>query len=142
MQHQFWVTKKCVLRKLGSKEDECVVSSDAELDAKLELFRSVSETCLQLQRIIDVYQERLCLLAQEENALGRYLKDSGKNERNADVGKAMSSAGKAISYVGHQRLTLRPSLVRLHHEVETFRGRAITDSRGIKNSKAAQTLIF
>ncbi|XP_044736337.1 islet cell autoantigen 1 [Chrysoperla carnea] len=129
MQHQFWVTKKCVLRKLGSKEDECVVSSDAELDAKLELFRSVSESCVQLQRIIDIFQERLCILAQEENALGRYLKESSKNERNTEVGKAMNAAGKAVAYVGHQRLALRPSLVRLHHEVETFRGRAITDSR-------------
>lgn len=72
MQHQYWVTKKSVLRKLGGKEDECIISSDAELDAKLELFKSVNDSCLQLQRVIDLYQERLCYLAQEENALGRY----------------------------------------------------------------------
>lgn len=71
MQHQYWVTKKSVLRKLGGKEDDCIISSDAELDAKLELFKSVNESCVQLQRIIDLYQERLCYLAQEENALGR-----------------------------------------------------------------------
>lgn len=71
MQHQFWVTKKSVLRKLGGKEDECIVASDAELDAKLELFRSISDSCIQLQRVIDLYQERLCVLAQEENALGK-----------------------------------------------------------------------
>lgn len=70
MQHQYWVTKKSVLRKLGGKEDECVVASDAELDAKLELFRSISDSCIQLQKVIDLYQERLCYLAQEENALG------------------------------------------------------------------------
>lgn len=54
------MTKQTVFRKLGKKEDECIVASDAELDAKLELFRSIQETCLDLQRIIDKYQERLC----------------------------------------------------------------------------------
>lgn len=129
MQHQYWVTKKCVLQKFGSKEDECVVSSDAELDAKLELFRSVADTCLQLQRAIDIYQERICNLAQEENTLGRYLKEAGKNEKNTNAGQLMMTAGKALAYSGHQRLTLRSPLIRLHHEVETFRGRAISDSK-------------
>lgn len=129
MQHQYWVTKKTVSRKFGGKEDECIIASDAELDAKLELFRSISESCVQLQRVIDLYQERLCYLAQEENALGRYLKECGKNEKNISAGQIMSTAGKALAYTGHQRLTIRPPLVRLHHEVETFRGRAVSDTR-------------
>lgn len=123
------MTKKSVSRKFGRKEDECIVSSDAELDAKLELFRSISESCVQLQRVIDLYQERLCYLAQEENALGRYLKECGKNEKNSSAGHIMSTSGKSLAYVGHQRLTIRPPLVRLHHEVETFRGRAVSDTR-------------
>lgn len=117
IQHQYWVTKKSVQRKLGGKEDECIVSSDAELDAKLELFRSISESCIHLQRTIDLYQERLCNLAQEENTLGRYMKECGKNEKNAHAGQILLTAGKAVAYMGHQRLTLNPSLVRLHHEV-------------------------
>ncbi|XP_018573535.1 islet cell autoantigen 1 [Anoplophora glabripennis] len=129
MQHQYWVTKKSVLRKLGGKEDECIVASDAELDAKLELFKSINESCNHLQRVIDLYQERLCYLAQEENALGRYLKECGKHEKNSCAGQIMSTSGKALAYTGHQRLTVRPPLVRLHHEVETFRGRAVTDTR-------------
>ena len=60
MQHHYWVTKQTVFRKFGKKEDECIVASDAELDAKLELFRSIQDSCLDLQRIIDKYQERLC----------------------------------------------------------------------------------
>lgn len=127
MQHQYWVTKKTVLRKLGSKEDECVVSSDAELDAKLELFRSISDSCILLQRVIDQYQERVCVLAQEENALGRFLKDAGKGGNGA--GKLMIAAGKGISYSGQQRMNMRNPLLRLYHEVETFRGRAVTDTR-------------
>lgn len=60
MQHQYWLTKQALSRKLGKKEDECIVSSDAELDAKLELFRSIQDSCCYLQRVIDKYQERLC----------------------------------------------------------------------------------
>ncbi|KAJ0178143.1 hypothetical protein K1T71_005966 [Dendrolimus kikuchii] len=127
MQHQYWVTKKTVLRKLGTKEDECIVASDAELDAKLELFRSISDSCLQLQRILDQYQERICVLAQEENSLGKFLRDAGKNSDAS--GKHMVSAGKAISYSGQQRLSVRGPLLRLYHEVETFRGRAVSDMR-------------
>ncbi|KAL0822331.1 hypothetical protein ABMA28_004430 [Loxostege sticticalis] len=127
MQHQYWVTKKTVLKKLGTKEDECIVSSDAELDAKLELFRSISDSCLHLQRVLDQYQERLCILAQEENTLGKFLRDSGKG--NNAAGKHMVSAGKAISYSGQQRLSVRGPLLRLYHEVETFRGRAVSDMR-------------
>lgn len=120
IQHQYWVTKKSVQRKLGGKEDECIVSSDAELDAKLELFRSISESCIHLQRVIDLYQDRLCNLAQEENTLGRYMKECGKNEKNSQAGQILSTAGKALAYMGHQRLTLNSPLVRLHHEVGVF----------------------
>lgn len=41
----------------------------------------------------------------------------------------MTTAGKALAYTGHQRLTIRPPLLRLHHEVETFRCRAVSDTR-------------
>lgn len=60
VQHQFWVTKQTVLKKFGKKEDECIVASDAELDAKLELYHSIQDSCTDLQRIIVRYQERLC----------------------------------------------------------------------------------
>lgn len=127
MQHQYWVTKKAVQRKLGGKEDQHIVSSDAELDSKIELFKSISESCISLHRVIDHFQERLCILASEENNLGKFLKENGKN--SVTTGKVMNSAGKAISYCGQQRMMIRAPLVRLHHEVETFRGRAIADTK-------------
>ena len=127
MQHQFWVTKQALSRKLGKKEDDCIVASDAELDAKLELFRSIQESCSYLQRVIDKYQERLCTLAQEENAMGRFLKDAGKQDKTR-AGKMMSAVGKSLSYSGQQRLALRAPLGRLYQEVETFRQRAIEDT--------------
>ncbi|XP_076247816.1 islet cell autoantigen 1-like protein isoform X2 [Calliopsis andreniformis] len=127
MQHQFWVTKQALSRKLGKKEDECIIASDAELDAKLELFRNIQDSCSYLQRVIDKYQERLCNLAQEENAMGRFLKDAGKQDKTR-AGKMMSAVGKSLSYSGQQRLALRAPLGRLYQEVETFRQRAIEDT--------------
>ena len=54
------MTKSKVVRKLGKDHDECVVASDAELDAKLELYNSISQTTKDLQRILDQYNDRLC----------------------------------------------------------------------------------
>ncbi|XP_049959332.1 islet cell autoantigen 1 isoform X1 [Schistocerca serialis cubense] len=139
MQHQYWVTKETVFRKLGKKEDECIVASDAELDAKLELFRSIQESCLVLQRIIDRYQERLCTLAQEENSMGRFLKEAGKTDKTR-AGKMMTAVGKSLSYSGQQRLTLRVPLIRLYQEVETFRHRAIEDTlQNVNGMEKART---
>ncbi|XP_011162291.1 islet cell autoantigen 1 isoform X2 [Solenopsis invicta] len=127
MQYQFWVRKQALSQKLGKKEDECIVASDAELDAKLELFRSIQDSCSYLQRVIDRYQERLCNLAQEENGMGRFLKDAGKQDKTR-AGKMMSAVGKSLSYSSQQRLALRAPLGRLYQEVETFRQRAIEDT--------------
>ena len=45
---------------MGKEEDEHVVASDADLDAKLELFRSINETTRDLQFILEQYNDRLC----------------------------------------------------------------------------------
>lgn len=60
LQHQYWVTKQTVYRKLGKKDDECIVASDAELDAKLELFKSIRQTSSAMNKLLDRYQERIC----------------------------------------------------------------------------------
>lgn len=128
LQHQFWVTKKAVQRKLGSKEDECIVSSDAELDSKIDLLKSIGDSCSQLKRIIDSYQEKMLILAQEENAAGVFLKESGKHSTTSS--RVMCCAGKSIAFSGQQHMKLRAPIVRLHHEVDTFTGRAIKDTHG------------
>jgi len=66
-------------------------------------------------------------LAQEENALGRFLKEAGAAD-NTKGGKMMSNVGRAFSYSAKQRLNVRPALLRLCQEVETFRIRAIADT--------------
>lgn len=37
MQQKYWKTKQTLIKVTGKKEDEHVVASDAELDAKLEV---------------------------------------------------------------------------------------------------------
>lgn len=83
---------------MGKKDDVCIESSDAELDAKIDLFKSINESCLHLHRIIDSYQDRICVVATEENAVGKFLKETGKG--SATSGKPMNTAGKSLSYCG------------------------------------------
>lgn len=39
MQEKYWATKQAVFKKLGKKDDDCIIASDAELDTKLEVLR-------------------------------------------------------------------------------------------------------
>ena len=59
--------------------------------------------------------------------MGRFLKDFGKLDKTK-AGKIMIASGKAMSYSSQQRLALRPSIMRLAEEVDTFRYRAIEDT--------------
>uniref|UniRef100_A0A3P9JQQ6 Islet cell autoantigen 1-like n=1 Tax=Oryzias latipes TaxID=8090 RepID=A0A3P9JQQ6_ORYLA len=59
MQKKFWKTKQVFIKVTGKKEDEYVVASDADLDAKLEFFRSVQSTCTELLKVIEKYQHRI-----------------------------------------------------------------------------------
>lgn len=43
MQKKFWKTKQVFIKATGKKEDEYVVASDADLDAKLEVGEQTSE---------------------------------------------------------------------------------------------------
>lgn len=42
MQKKYWETRQALIKATGKKEDEHVVASDAEVDAKLEVSFSVS----------------------------------------------------------------------------------------------------
>ena len=60
--------------------------------------------------------------------MGRFLKDFGKMDKTR-AGKIMIASGKAVSYSSQQRLALRPSIIRLTEEVDTFYFRAIDDTQ-------------
>ncbi|XP_060064333.1 islet cell autoantigen 1-like [Ylistrum balloti] len=127
MKETFWTTKQVVIQKLGKKEDEHVVASDSQLDSKLEVFRAIQKSSMELLRVIEKYQDRLCALSQDENGMGRFLK-SQSNIDKTRAGKMMAAVGKSQSFAAQQRLSLRVPLVRLYQEVETFRYRAISDT--------------
>ncbi|KAM4688181.1 islet cell autoantigen 1 isoform 2-T9 [Discoglossus pictus] len=127
MQQKYWKTKQTLIKVTGKKEDEHVVASDSDLDAKLELFHSIQRTCMELLKVIELYQKRICFLSQEENELGKFLRSQGSQEKTR-AGKIMQATGKALCFSSQQRLALRIPLCRLYQEVETFRYRAISDS--------------
>lgn len=126
-QQKYWKTKQTLIKVTGKKEDEYVVASDADLDAKLEVFHSVQRTCMELLKVIEQYQIRICFLSQEENELGRFLRSQGSQDKTR-AGKMMQATGKALCFSSQQRLALRSPLCRLYHEVETFRYRAVSDT--------------
>ncbi|XP_067094462.1 islet cell autoantigen 1 [Osmerus mordax] len=126
-QKRYWKTKQALIKVTGKKEDEHVVASDADLDAKLEVFHSIQRTCMELLKVIEQYQRRICFLSQEENELGRFLRSQG-SENKTRAGKIMQATGKALCFSSQQRLALRKPLCRLYQEVETFRYRAISDT--------------
>ncbi|XP_068425958.1 islet cell autoantigen 1 [Clinocottus analis] len=126
-QRRYWKTKQTLIKATGKKEDEHVVASDADLDGKLEVFHSIQRTCMELLKVIEQYQRRICYLSQEENELGRFLRSQGSQDKTR-AGKIMQATGKALCFSSQQRLALRNPLCRLYQEVETFRYRAISDT--------------
>ena len=48
-----------MLEKLGKQQDEFVVAGDAEVDARLEAFRQIQKTCIDLLRAVEVYQKKI-----------------------------------------------------------------------------------
>ncbi|XP_048454784.1 islet cell autoantigen 1-like protein isoform X4 [Rhincodon typus] len=127
MQKKYWKTKQVLIKATGKKEDEHVVASDADLDAKLEIFRIVQTSCIDLLKVIEKYQQRLNTLSQEENELGMFLKGQSEQDKTP-AGRMMNATSKALCGSAKQRLALRVPLVRLEQEVETFRRRAVTDT--------------
>ncbi|XP_061641172.1 islet cell autoantigen 1-like [Phyllopteryx taeniolatus] len=127
MQQRFWKTKQVLIKATGKKEDEYVVASDADLDAKLEFFRSIQSTCTELLKVIEKYQHRITRLSQEENELGLFLRFQAERDRTK-AGNMMDATSKALCTSAKKRMALCPPLKRLHQEVETFRRRAITDT--------------
>ncbi|XP_016364451.1 islet cell autoantigen 1-like protein isoform X4 [Sinocyclocheilus rhinocerous] len=127
MQKKFWKTKQVLIKATGKKEDEHVVASDADLDAKLEFFRSVQSTCTELLKVIEKYQQRITHLSQEENELGLFLRFQAEHDKTK-AGSMMGATSKALCCSAKQRLALCAPLHRFEQEVETFRRRAIADT--------------
>ncbi|XP_046911307.2 LOW QUALITY PROTEIN: islet cell autoantigen 1 [Dermatophagoides farinae] len=127
MQLHYWEAKQTFLKKIKRKEDDFIVASDAELDAKLELLKSIDETNQNLLNLLEIYQDRVCALAQEECILGRFLRECGKHD-TTKAGNLMSGSGKTFLFAGHQFIMLRNVLIRSFRDIQTFQYRAVTDT--------------
>nr|XP_035161227.1 islet cell autoantigen 1-like protein isoform X3 [Callithrix jacchus] len=158
MQKKYWKTKQVFIKATGKKEDEHLVASDAELDAKLEVFHSIQETCTELLKIVEKYHLRLNdteshyaaqtafkLLASSDppasisrsariTVISEEENELGlflkfQAERDAtQAGKMMDATGKALCSSAKQRLALCTPLSRLKQEVATFSQRAVSDT--------------
>jgi len=128
IEQKYWKTKQKALEKLNKDQDEFVIAGDAEVDARLEAFQHIKLTCMQLMAAIECYQNKIFALSQDENEMGRFLRDQGSLDKTK-AGKMMIAVGKSQSFAAQQRLGLRSSLARLYAEIETFRFRAIQDTQ-------------
>ncbi|XP_073407608.1 islet cell autoantigen 1-like protein isoform X2 [Dendrobates tinctorius] len=127
MQKKFWETKQVLIKVTGKKEDEHVVASDAELDAKLEIFHSIQTTGSELLKIIEKYHQALNALSLEENDFGLHLKVHAQ-QNSTRAGKMMKVTGNALCSSAGQRLALCAPLSRLQQEMDTFTNRAVSDT--------------
>ena len=59
VQQKYWKGKQTMIEKLGKYQDEYVVAGDAEVDARLEAFRHIQKTCIDLLRAVEVYQKKI-----------------------------------------------------------------------------------
>nr|XP_034970473.1 islet cell autoantigen 1-like protein [Zootoca vivipara] len=127
MQKKYWKTKQVLIKVTGKKEDEHVVASDAELDAKIEVFHNIQVTCTDLLKTIEKYQQRLNDLSEQENELGLFLKLQA-DQGEAQIDKMTDATGQALCCSSHQRLALCTALSRLGQELATFSRRAVSDT--------------
>ncbi len=51
LRSKYWTTKQLVIKKLGREEDEFIIASDADVDAKLELLYTIKRSCYDLLRV-------------------------------------------------------------------------------------------
>ncbi|VDK54259.1 unnamed protein product [Anisakis simplex] len=126
VRQQYWTAKQLIRSKLGKKEDEHLLASDAEFDAKLSLFRSLRETSDQMLCCIDDYQHFLGELIQMEINFGRMLKEESKSEKD-DTARAMTAIGRVQTLSAHHRQQIRGPLLRFLSELQVFTERAIMD---------------
>ncbi|OBS80729.1 hypothetical protein A6R68_21066 [Neotoma lepida] len=129
MQKKYWKTKQAFIKATGKREDEHVVASDAELDAKLELLPSPSVHLLcsasmcsptlavfsfiPLSNLTLVGSSLSRTSSEEEHELGLFLKLQAERDAT-QAGKMMDAAGEALCSSAKQRFTTafpHPSLL-------------------------------
>ncbi|CAK9290100.1 unnamed protein product [Gordionus sp. m RMFG-2023] len=138
VKERYWIAKQTFRKKLGKKEDDCVIACDAELDAKLEIFNSIATSCIDLLLVIEDFQENVAELAEQENHLGKFVQDKAKQDKTK-AATMLSLFGKSQLLSAYHRIQLQNPLQRMYDDICVFHDRAVKDTfQTIENMEKAR----
>lgn len=127
MRQAYWEAKQSFNKSLGQLEDDFIVSSDNDLDARIELLQAADSSFNTLMRVILNYRRALQNFVDIEESFGLALIEYGKKDSTA-AGKIMSMSGKTISKAAQRQIQFKASLIHLFQEVQTFQFKATSDA--------------
>lgn len=116
-----------LLALIEKKRDAYIVLSDSKLDAKLEVYKAIDNSCFKLIKILEDYQNSLYVYANEKNSLAILLKECSKHDKTK-AGKIMAATSKGLMQSSHNKIKLYMPLMRLYQEMETFHSKAVDDT--------------
>ena len=98
----YWEAKHKIMSKIGKGDDEHLQASDAELDAKIEVLKSVQRTTDRLMRLVNEYEFVMFALAKSEYSFSRFLKTQSEVDKTR-AGKIMLSVSRVENFSSQQR---------------------------------------
>lgn len=127
MRQAYWEAKQSFNKSLGQLEDGFVVSSDNDLDTRIELLQAADSSFNTLMRVILNYRKTLQNLVDIEESFGLALIEYGKKDSTA-AGKIMCMSGKTISKAAQRQIQFKANLMNLFEEIQTFQFKATADA--------------
>lgn len=127
MRQVYWEAKQSFNKSLGQRDDCCIVSSDSELDIRLELLQTADNYFNALMRVLLDYRDALEDLVNTQDNFGIALIKYGLMNSTA-AGKIMCLSGQSISKAAQKQSQLKTTLMNLFYEVETFQFKATSDA--------------
>lgn len=126
LQQTYWEAKRNLNNSLGTHDDDCWISTDSDLDSKIQLLQEADNSYNVLLVTLLQYKRTLCRIMTVEKNLGSALVEYGIADRTL-AGKLMILSGRAISQNANQRHRLKSNIMELYHEVQTFQFKATVD---------------
>ncbi|KAG8198068.1 hypothetical protein JTE90_020900 [Oedothorax gibbosus] len=126
LQQAYWEAKRNLKSSLGTHDDECWISTDFDLDSKIQLMEEADNSYNDIMKTLLLYKRTLCTIMTAEENLGSALVEYGIGD-STQAGKLLMFSGRAISQSANQRHRLKSNIVELYHEVRTFHFNATVD---------------
>lgn len=127
MKQVYWEARQAFKKSLGEREDSYIVSSDSELDIKLELLQAADDYFNSILKVLFQYQNALQNVIQTQDNLGVALIEYGTKDVTP-AGKLMCMCGKTLSKAAQRQSLLNVCLMTLFHEIQTFQFNATADA--------------